>query len=84
MPDPGWLLVLQSAGSFGPVNNAAETLEPFCKGSHECVNGLAVCFTVVLLSLPRGCVPGANMIRRKAFHYNIQRSYPHFKPVRPT
>lgn len=52
VPDPGWLLVLQSAGSFCPVYNAAETLEQFCKGSHECVNGLAVCFTVALLSLP--------------------------------
>lgn len=32
VPDPGWLLVLQSAGSFCPVYNAAETLEQFCKG----------------------------------------------------
>lgn len=65
--DPGWLLVLQFAGGFGPMNNAAETLQQFCKGLHECVNGLAVCFTVVLLSLSRGCVPGAEYGTQEGF-----------------
>lgn len=67
VPDPGWLLVLQFAGGFGPMNNAGETLQQFCKGLHECVNGLAVCFTVVLLSLSRGCVPGVEYGTQEGF-----------------
>lgn len=69
MPEPGWLLLLQSAGSFSPMSNAAETLEQFCTGSCECVKGLAVCFTVVLLNLPRGFSPGAKYDAQEGFPF---------------